>query len=101
MELQLKIEEVFNEILKKKQIYQSEISTKCSNGCLTKTKTYIPIPIRKSRDQIWCKGWCCSYKCLIDFLRKQKTDGNVEYNYSLNIIWALMPFLVTNWADTF
>lgn len=99
MELRLKIEDVFNNILSKNQLLLEKGQQKCCNCDFEAVVSYIPIPIKKTRDQIFCKGWSCSYRCLISFLKNQRNDGIMEYNYSLNIIWGLMPFLITNWND--
>lgn len=72
------------------------ICSNCELSLKAKCPKEIPIPVKRDKDCIWCEGWCCSYVCLMDFLRNQRNKGRMEYNYSLNIVWGLMPFLITN-----
>lgn len=63
--------------------------------CECKTNTYnIPIPIKKEKSKLYMNGTCCSFQCLLSYLDRKKYEGDLIYNYSLNILWIILPFMI-------
>lgn len=62
-------------------------------NCL-KENYQLPIPVKKDRTKLFTNGVCCSFECLINFLNNAKYFGDMKYNYSLNIIWSILPFFM-------
>lgn len=64
--------------------------------CKCKNYTYkLPIPIKKDKNKLTIDGYCCSFQCLLEYLDKVKYQGDLKYNYSLNIIWSILPFMIS------
>jgi hypothetical protein len=65
-----------------------------SKKCDCKSSNVIPIPVKKDKNKIFVDGTCCSFQCLLDYLDKMKFEGNIKYNYSFNILWTILPFMI-------
>ena len=96
MELVVQVDELIRSVLCKSIIINEDNVMKCKYCKKNNNNSFLPIPIKKNKDVLLCRGWCCSYNCLITYLKKMKTEGNVNYNYSLNILWSCLPFFITN-----
>lgn len=58
------------------------------------TIRYLPIPIKMNKQQIICHNVCCSFTCLVEYLKEQRNVCNMYMTYSFNILWYIMPHVV-------
>lgn len=64
--------------------------------CKCDNTNCIPIPIKKIKEKIICEDSCCSIDCMFKILKEKKINGDMIYQYSLNILYIILPFLIKN-----
>jgi hypothetical protein len=55
----------------------------------------LPIPVKKDKTKLIIEGTCCSFDCLLRYLDEAKYRGDLKYIYSLNILWVVLSFMVS------
>jgi hypothetical protein len=91
MILEIDINSVYLFLLQRYNIvvYTTEKKCKCSSSKL------IPIPVKKDKERIFMDGTCCSFSCLLKYVDDCKYQNkNMKYNYSLNVLWTILPFMI-------
>ena len=57
---------------------------------------YLPVPIEKKGNVLVIGAFVCSFDCLESFVVKQRSEENIKFLYSFNIIFSILPWIVNS-----
>jgi hypothetical protein len=90
--IRININNLYLEFIQKFQY--SIIGDKIICKCGVHNKYKLPIPIKIINKVIIFEDYCCSFTCLLNFVKLNKEISNIKYFYTYNIILSIIPFLI-------